>query len=154
MMLISPGITGNPHRTRRGELSVLVSEVPILLAPCLHQMPTELENQETKIRNRHVDFLVNSKSAQTIHFKSDMVDWVRRFFQRKFFKEVQTPILEAGAGGAVARPFRTSSVEFADRDLNLRIAPELWLKRLIIGGFDRVFEIGSCFRNEGQISET
>jgi lysyl-tRNA synthetase class 2 len=117
-------------------------------------MPTELENQETKIRNRHVDFLVNSKSAQTIHFKSDMVDWVRRFFQRKFFKEVQTPILEAGAGGAVARPFRTSSVEFADRDLNLRIAPELWLKRLIIGGFDRVFEIGSCFRNEGQISET
>ncbi len=153
-MLISPGITGNPHKTRRGELSVFVTEVPILLAPCLHQMPTELENQETKIRNRHVDFLVNSKSAQTIHFKSDMVDWVRRFFQRRFFKEVQTPILEAGAGGAVARPFRTSSVEFADRDLNLRIAPELWLKRLIIGGFDRVFEIGSCFRNEGQISET
>ncbi len=154
MMLISLGVKGKPHRTSRGELSVLASEVPRLLAPCLHQIPTDLENQETKIRNRHVDFLVNRRSAQFILFKSDMVAWVRNFFSQRYFKEVQTPILEAGAGGAVARPFRTSSVEFADRDLNLRIAPELWLKRLVIGGFDKVFEIGSCFRNEGQILET
>ena len=78
-----------------------------------------------------------------------MIDYIRTFLRNSDHVEVQTPMLEACAGGAIARPFQTASVEFADHQMNLRIAPELWLKRLIIGGFDRVFEIGSCFRNEG-----
>lgn len=147
------GLRGMPHRTRSGQLSVLVSELPRLLSPCLHLIPTDLQNQETKIRNRHVDFLVNREPAEILRFRSDMINYLRNFLLERRHVEVQTPILETGAGGAVARPFPTSSVEFADRQMNLRIAPELWLKRLIVGGFDRVFEIGPCFRNEGQIRE-
>lgn len=143
------GLRGRPHRTGRGAISVLVSELPKLLSPCLHQLPTELRNQETKIRNRHVDFLVNRQLVEILCFKSDMINYIRTFLLKTHHVEVQTPILEAGAGGAIARPFQTASVEFTDQQMNLRIAPELWLKRLIIGGFDRVFEIGSCFRNEG-----
>lgn len=78
-----------------------------------------------------------------------MISCLRQFLTNDGFVEVQTPILADTAGGAIARPFQTSSVEFMDRHLSLRIAPELWLKRLVIGGIDRVFEIGQCFRNEG-----
>lgn len=153
-LLISVGLRGKPYRTSRGELSVLVLELPKLLSPCLHQIPTDLQNQETRIRHRHVDFLVNRRSADILHFKSDMIDYIRTFLRNSDHVEVQTPMLEACAGGAIARPFQTASVEFADHQMNLRIAPELWLKRLIIGGFDRVFEIGSCFRNEGRKPDT
>ena len=151
---MSVGLRGKPHRTSRGELSVLASELPKLLSPCLHQLPSHLENQETRIRNRHVDFLVNLQSADILRLKSDMIDYIRTFLRNSDHVEVQTPMLEACAGGAIARPFQTASIEFADHQMNLRIAPELWLKRLIIGGFDRLFEIGSCFRNEGRKPNT
>lgn len=82
-----------------------------------------------------------------------MINYIRNFLLEGQHVEVQTPILEAGAGGAVARPFHTVSVAVKDRQMNLRIAPELWLKRLVIGGFDRVFEFGSCFRNEGEMPD-
>ena len=152
--LMSIGLRGRPHRTRRGEISVLTSELPKLLSPCLHQVPTDLRNQETRIRNRHIDFLVNRQSAEILRFKSDMIEYIRTFLLKSDYVEVQTPMLEACAGGAIARPFQTASVEFTDHQMNLRIAPELWLKRMIIGGFDSVFEIGSCFRNEGQKPDT
>jgi lysyl-tRNA synthetase class 2 len=139
-----------PHKTRRGGLSVLVTELPQLLSPCLHHLPADLHNEETRIRNRHVDFLVNPKSAHTIRLRSDIIQSVRQFLQDEGHTEVQTPILAAAAGGAIAKPFETSGLEFPDRHIAMRTAPELWLKRMILGGFDRVFEIGSCFRNEGE----
>lgn len=151
---MSLGLRGKPHRTSRGELSVLASELPKLLSPCLHQLPSELQNQETRIRNRHVDFLVNLQSADILRLKSDMIEYIRTFLRKSDHVEVQTPMLEACAGGAIARPFQTTSIEFTDRQMNLRISPELWLKRLIIGGFDRLFEIGPCFRNEGRKPNT
>jgi lysyl-tRNA synthetase, class II len=127
----------------------LLSNLPELMSPCLHPLPTKLEDQETRRRNRHVDFLVNTKTADLIRAKAGITQYMRQFFLDDGQIEVQTPILGDAAGGAVARPFRTSATEFADRELSLRIAPELWLKRLVVGGFDRVFEIGPSFRNEG-----
>jgi lysyl-tRNA synthetase, class II len=123
--------------------------LPELLTPCLHHLPTELQDPETRIRNRHADLLINKSTSDTIRLRSEIVSYIRRFLEDKGHVEVQTPILADGAGGAIARPFQTSAAEFAHRKLNLRIAPELWLKRLVVGGFDRVFEIGPCFRNEG-----
>jgi lysyl-tRNA synthetase class 2 len=84
-----------------------------------------------------------------LRLRSDIIKYLRKFFDGKDFVEFQTPILAGGAGGAVARPFATTAVEFPDKELSLRIAPELWLKRLVIGGVDRVYEIGPAFRNEG-----
>ncbi|SLM36854.1 lysyl-trna synthetase [Lasallia pustulata] len=95
------------------------------------------------------NFLVNQRSSDLIRLRSEIVCYVRRYFLDDCQTEVQTPILAARAGGAIARPFATSATEFPERQLVLRIAPELWLKRMIIGGHDRVFEIGPSFRNEG-----
>ena len=143
------GLRGIPHRTNRGELSVLLSELPQLLSPCLHHLPTELQNQETRVRKRHADYIVNPQTVDILRLRAEIIDYMRTFLMREEHVEVQTPILADGAGGAVARPFRTSATEFPERRIALRIAPELWLKRLVIGGFDRVFEIGPSFRNEG-----
>lgn len=79
-----------------------------------------------------------------------MIEHIRCFLLKQEYREVQTPVLADEAGGAVARPFHTSATEFPERQISLRIAPELWLKRLILAGFDKVFEIGPCFRNEGK----
>ncbi len=128
----------------------MATELPQLLSPCLHHLPRDLQNEETRIRSRHVDFLVNPQSADVIRLRSAVIQEVRQFLQGEGHMEVQTPILAAAAGGAVAKPFNTTAVEFPDRQIAMRTAPELWLKRLILGGFDRVFEIGSCFRNEGE----
>ena len=106
-------------------------------------------DKETRIRNRHVDFLVNPESADTIRLRSEITKFLRQWLLSEGHIEIQTPILADTAGGAIARPFHTSSTEFQDRRIALRIAPELWLKRLILGGFERVFEIGPSFRNEG-----
>lgn len=119
------------------------------MSPCLHLLPTALEDKETRIRHRHVDFLVNRESAEKILIRSEIISYIRQFLIEDGCIEVQTPILADTAGGAIAKPFETSSVEFVARRLSLRIAPELWLKRLVLGGIDRVFEIGQCFRNEG-----
>ncbi|MCJ1422022.1 hypothetical protein MMC32_008391 [Xylographa parallela] len=109
----------------------------------------ELQDRETRVRNRHVDFLVNNRAADVLRLRAQIIQYLRQYLLRSNYVEVQTPILAEGAGGAVARPFRTAATEFSDRVISLRIAPELWLKRMVIGGFDRVFEIGPSFRNEG-----
>ncbi|KAI4261437.1 MAG: hypothetical protein L6R42_003363 [Xanthoria sp. 1 TBL-2021] len=140
---------GQPHRTKRGQLSLLVTELPRLLSPCLHEMPTALRDPETRIRNRHVDFQVNDRAAQILRLRSQIITRIREYLQAKGYLEVQTPIMANLAGGAVARPFQTHAVEFSDRHIELRTAPEIWLKRLVLGGFERIFEIGPCFRNEG-----
>lgn len=142
-------LKGIPHRTRRGELSILLSELPQLLSPCLHHLPTELQDQETRVRKRHLDYIVNPQTADVLRLRAEIIEFMRTFLLREDHVEVQTPILADGTGGAVARPFRTSATEFPERRITLRIAPELWLKRLMVGGFDRIFEIGPSFRNEG-----
>ena len=144
------GIRGSPHRSHSGQLSVLLSTIPDLVAPCLHRLPTKLQDSETRIRYRHVDFIVNPKAADIIRLKSEVTQYLRQFLVRDGQIEVQTPILADGTGGAIARPFLTSATEFPERTINMRIAPELWLKRMVVGGFDRVFEIGPSFRNEGR----
>ncbi|KAL8825097.1 MAG: hypothetical protein Q9170_007929, partial [Blastenia crenularia] len=140
---------GRPHRTERGQLSILATVLPELQSPCLQEFPTELRNQETRVRNRHVDFHVNSRAAQILQLRSNIISQIRRYLASRHYLEVQTPILANSAGGAIARAFATKAVEFPDRHIELRIAPELWLKRLVLGGFEKIFEIGPSFRNEG-----
>ena len=84
--------------------------------------------------------------------RSSIIRRIRKSLENQSFLEIQTPILAHEAGGAVARPFHSSASEFPNRQISLRVAPELWLKRMVLGGFDRVFEIGPCFRNEGKSS--
>jgi len=125
------------------------TELPTLLAPCLHDVPLRDSSHETSPYPRHVQFLADPTAAQIIRARSSLTQYLRQFFVDRSFMEVNTPILGGSAGGAIARPFLTSATEFPERELSLRIAPELWLKRLVVGGFDKVFEIGSSFRNEG-----
>ena len=143
-------LNGIPCRTKGGELSLVLSSLPQLLTPCLHILPNELLNLQTRAHNRAVDFLVNTRSTAILRLRSSIINHLRSYFIQHDYLEVQTPILAVQAGGATARPFTTSATEFSDRKISLRIAPELWLKRLIIGGFDKVFEIGPSFRNEGE----
>lgn len=128
----------------------MLRELPSLLSPCLRRLPTDLQDKETRIRNRHVDFLLNPRTADVLRLKAEIIQFLRVYLLGLGHIEVQTPILADGAGGAVARSFETSATEFPDRNIRLRIAPELWLKRMVIGGFERVFEIGPSFRNEGE----
>jgi lysyl-tRNA synthetase class 2 len=121
----------------------------LILTPSLASLPTTLDHRDTRIRNRHVDLLVNRRTADTLKLRSHIIQYIRSYLIAENFLEVQTPILADGAGGAAARPFITNATEFPERLLSLRIAPEIWLKRLVLGGMDRVFEIGSVFRNEG-----
>ncbi|KAJ5893386.1 Nucleic acid-binding OB-fold, partial [Penicillium taxi] len=142
-------VIGKPHRTGRGELTVDVTEMPKLLAPCLHDVPVHNSTHETSPYPRHVQFLADPVAANIVRARASLIQYLRQFFVDRSFMEVSTPIIGSGAGGAIARPFNTSATEFPNRELSLRIAPELWLKRLVVGGFDRVFEIGPSFRNEG-----
>ncbi|PGH14193.1 lysine-tRNA ligase [Helicocarpus griseus UAMH5409] len=140
---------GRPHRTSRGELSISASELPKLITPCLHDVPLRPKEQESSPYDRHVQLLASPATADILRARSAIIQYIRNFFLERKFMEVETPILGSVAGGAVARPFQTSATEFPERALSLRIAPELWLKRLVVGGFDKVFEIGPSFRNEG-----
>ncbi|KUJ24569.1 lysyl-tRNA synthetase [Mollisia scopiformis] len=140
---------GVPHRTSSGQLSVVAHELPRILSPSLTLLPSKLDDRETRIRNRHVDLLVNHEVAQTLKLRSHMIQHMRDFLLKDGFLEVQTPLISDKASGAVAKPFTTVATEFSEKQLALRIAPEIWLKRLVIGGMDRVFEIGPAFRNEG-----
>ncbi|EAU37581.1 conserved hypothetical protein [Aspergillus terreus NIH2624] len=142
-------VTGKPHRTGRGELTVVASELPRLLSPCLHDVPLDATAHENSPYPRHVQFLADQTTADIIRARSAIIQYLRQFFLDRSFMEVNTPIVASIAGGAIARPFYTAATEFPERQLSLRIAPELWLKRLVVGGFDRVFEIGPSFRNEG-----
>lgn len=143
-------VTGYGHRTATGELSIRATEIPTLLSPSLHQIPDELLDEETRATNRHVDMLIpHSEAIQTLRVRHMVEQHISNFLAHDGFTKVNTPILTSGAGGAIARPFETEATELEGQKLNLRIAPELWLKRLIVGGMDKVYEIGPAFRNEG-----
>ncbi|CAJ2500286.1 Uu.00g031390.m01.CDS01 [Anthostomella pinea] len=140
---------GKAVRTQMGELSLRATEIPKLLSPGLAPLPEKLINEETIIMNRHVDLLINQRTSDVLRLRSHIIKSLRDYFHEQDFLEVQTPIMSDFAGGATARPFLTSATEFPEKSLALRIAPELWLKRLVVGGNDKVFEIGPAFRNEG-----
>jgi lysyl-tRNA synthetase, class II len=144
------GAEGEVVTTRRGELSLKVSEVTVL-APCLRPMPEKwhgLSDVETRYRQRYLDLISNPVAQKVIVARSRANDAVRRFFHERGFLEVETPLLQPIASGAVARPFITHH-NTLDIDLYLRVAPELYLKRLLIGGVERVYELNRSFRNEG-----
>ena len=123
--------------------------MPELLSPAMEQIPEKLTDPKTRMQERHVDMLVNRQTVDVLRMRSAVMKHMRDHFHSKRFLEFQTPILAENAGGAIARPFVTRASEFQNKDLSMRIAPELWLKRLVIGGVDKVFEIGPAFRNEG-----
>ena len=144
------GVEGEVMRTRRGELSVRVAAVT-LLAECLRPMPEKwhgITDVEARYRQRYLDLLLNPEPKRAVLGRAAAISAIRRFFEERGFIEVETPLLHPVAGGAVARPFITHH-NALDIDLYLRIAPELYLKRLLIGGLERVYEVNRSFRNEG-----
>ncbi len=144
------GVRGEVVRTKRGELSVKVSEW-VLLARARRNFGDKwrgVTDTEIRYRQREVDLWANERSRQILQLRSDIVRHLRQRLWDMGFVEVETPVLHAVAGGATARPFVTHH-NALDSDFYLRIAPELFLKRLVVGGFDKVFEIARVFRNEG-----
>ena len=144
------GVAGEVVTTRRGELSIKVADITVL-APCLRPMPDSfhgLSDVEARHRNRHLDLLVNREASRPLRARAEANATARSFLGARGFVEVETPLLHPVAGGAVARPFVTHH-NALDVDLYLRIAPELYLKRLLVGGAEKVFELDRSFRNEG-----
>lgn len=143
------GVEGSPTLTSTGQLSVLARTVPQILAPCLHPIPDVVEDAETLTRKPHVHQLTSDEPGDILRLRALIYDYMRTHYIQSGFLEVETPIFDVHAGGAIARPFVTKLNEMANTSLRLRIAPELNLKRLIVGGQDKVFEMGRVFRNEG-----
>ena len=144
------GVEGTISRTRRGQLSIMPTEVK-LLTKSLRPLPEKfhgLQDKETRYRQRYVDLVANPDVKSTFESRSKIISSIRKTFEAKGFMEVETPMLHPIPGGATARPFVTHH-NTLDRDFYLRIAPELYLKRLLVGGFERVFELNRSFRNEG-----
>jgi lysyl-tRNA synthetase, class II len=144
------GVDGTAFKTRRGQLSLLVSDWK-LLAKSLRDIPKEhfgLEDIETRYRHRELDLIANEEVRELFILRSKVLRAIRSWLDGRGFLEVETPILQPLYGGALSRPFTTHH-NALDRDFFLRIADELYLKRLIVGGLERVYEIGKDFRNEG-----
>jgi lysyl-tRNA synthetase class 2 len=144
------GVVGFPFRSKTGELSVYVQEL-ILLTKTIRPLPEKwhgIKDKEVIYRQRYVDLISNEESMRRFKIRFEAIKLIREFMNRRKFVEVETPMLQYVMGGASARPFVTHMNTY-DIDLYLRIAPELYLKRLIVGGFDRVYEINRNFRNEG-----
>lgn len=144
------GIAGEVFRTKMGEISIHASEVT-LLSKSLQILPEKyhgLVNTDLRYRQRYTDLIMNAEVKDTFIKRSQIVSAIRRFLDSQGFMEVETPMLVSNAGGAAARPFETH-FNALDEDLKLRISLELYLKRLIVGGLERVYEIGRVFRNEG-----
>ena len=144
------GLTGEVFRTRRGEISVKAQKMT-LLSKSLQPLPEKfhgLTDTDTRYRQRYIDLIMNQDVRETFIKRSAIIREIRNFLDGQDFVEVETPMLVANAGGAAARPFSTH-YNALDEDIKLRISLELYLKRLIVGGLDRVYEIGRVFRNEG-----
>ncbi|MCI6630123.1 MAG: lysine--tRNA ligase, partial [Lachnospiraceae bacterium] len=144
------GITGEVFKTKTGEISVHAASVT-LLSKSLQILPEKfhgLTDTDTRYRQRYVDLIMNAEVKDTFIKRSKVLSSIRRYLDGQGFMEVETPMLVSNAGGAAARPFETH-FNALDEDLKLRISLELYLKRLIVGGLERVYEIGRVFRNEG-----
>ncbi|MBE6908184.1 MAG: lysine--tRNA ligase [Ruminococcaceae bacterium] len=144
------GVSGEVFRTQRGEMSVRCKEIT-LLSKSLQPLPEKfhgLQDKEIRYRQRYVDLIVNPESKRNFEIRSKFVSFLRRYLDSLGFMEVETPVLSPIAGGANARPFITHH-NALDIDMYMRIATELHLKRLIVGGMERVYEVGRIFRNEG-----
>ena len=144
------GVKGTVFKTKTGEISLHVTELT-LLSKSLQPLPEKfhgLTNVDQRYRQRYVDLITNPESKDTFIKRSKIISSIRRFLDAQGFMEVETPMLVSNAGGAAARPFETH-FNALDEDFKLRISLELYLKRLIVGGLERVYEIGRVFRNEG-----